>query len=42
MWLLIAIGVLLILFLFWADHRTRGRANKDSGGANDHPIGKYI
>ena len=38
----IALGVLVLLFLFWADRRTRGRGNRDSGGAADHAIGKYI
>jgi len=38
----IALGVLVLLFLFWADRRTRGRGNRDSGGAADHANGKYI
>lgn len=34
--------VVLILFLAWAGWRTRGRGTKDSGGAADHPTGKYF
>ena len=35
--------VLLALFLFWANRRTRGRGTKKSGGGqSDHPSGKYI
>ena len=37
------LGVVLGVFLFWAERRTRGRGIKDSpGGAADHPTGKYI
>jgi hypothetical protein len=42
MWWWIALGVLVLLFLIWADRRTRGRGNKDSGGTNDVPTGRYI
>jgi hypothetical protein len=42
MWWWIALGVLVLLFLIWADRRTRGRGNKDSGGTNDLPTGRYI
>jgi hypothetical protein len=38
----IAAAVLVALFLFWADRRTRGRGNKDSGGTADHATGKYV
>lgn len=38
----IALALLVLLFLFWADRRTRGRGDRDSGGAADHPTGKYI
>ena len=38
----IAMVVLVTLFLFWVDRRTRGRGTRDSGGAGDVPTGKYI
>ena len=38
----IGLALLVLLFLFWADRRTRGRGDHDSGGAGDHPTGKYI
>jgi len=42
MWWWIGIGACLLLFLVWADHRTRGRGNHDSRGGHDLPTGKYI
>ena len=38
----IALVVLVALFPFWVDRRTRGRGNKESGGGADVPFGKYI
>ena len=38
MWLIIVLVVLAVLFLFWADGRTRGRGTNDSGGAGDQKI----
>ena len=42
MWWWLAIAVLTLLFLVWADRRQRARGNRDSGGAADHPTGRYI
>ena len=42
MWWWIAIAVLTLLILFWADRRQRRHGTRDSGGAADHPIGPYI
>jgi hypothetical protein len=38
----IVLAVLVLVFLVWADRRTRGRGNKDSKGGGDHPTGRYI
>lgn len=32
---------IIVLFFVWAANRTRGRGNRDSSGAGDHPTGKY-
>jgi len=42
MWWYIVLGILVMLFLVWADRRTRGRGDHDSKGAGDVPTGKYI
>lgn len=38
----IALGVLVLLFLSWAERRTRGRGQTDRNGVKDHATGKYI
>ena len=38
----IAIAVLTSAVLSWADRRQRRHGTRDSGGAGDHPTGRYI
>lgn len=38
MWWYLAFATVILLFLVWADRRTRGRGDRNSGGAGDEHI----